>query len=213
MVEDDPVYRSFVRQVLKKINTVELVAECATAAAGVDACLRLRPDAVLLDLHLPDQQGMDVVKALRPELPDLVILLITAHPSGDLPRALLRLGVQGFADKTATGAELAKTLRNLLAGGLSYTSTAGISPAQEEPASSHLTLPAHAENIKPDVLTPREREIARLVTGALSSKEVAAKLDLSTRTVEKHRANIYAKIGVREVVGLTRWCVFHNVTE
>lgn len=213
LVEDDPVYRSFVRQVLKKIVGVELVAECATAATGLEACFRLKPDALLLDLHLPDQQGMEVVRALRPELPDLVILLITAHPSGDLPRALLRLGVQGFADKTATGADLAKTLRNLLAGGLSYTSSAGISPADEAPTTAHITLPAHTENIKPEVLTPREREIARLVTGALSSKEVASKLNLSTRTVEKHRANIYAKIGVRDVVGLTRWCVFHNLTE
>ncbi len=214
LVEDDPVYRSFVRQVLKKIDGIELVAECTTAAAGIEACRRLRPQALLLDRLLPDQQGMEVVRELRPELPHLVVLLITAHPSGDLPRALLKLGVQGFADKTATAVDLAKTIRSVLAGGLSYTSVAGIAPApvEAEPA-PHITLSSHAESVTPDALTPREREIARLVTGALSSKEVAAKLDLSTRTVEKHRANIYAKIGVRDVVGLTRWCMFHKLLD
>jgi DNA-binding CsgD family transcriptional regulator len=63
------------------------------------------------------------------------------------------------------------------------------------------------------VLTAREREIARMVAGAMSSKEVAAKLGLSPRTVEKHRANIYDKLRVRDVVGLTRWCLHHKLVQ
>jgi DNA-binding NarL/FixJ family response regulator len=208
VVEDDPVYRQFVRQVLKKIDGVEVVGEAATGQEGIDLCVRSKPQALLLDLLLPDMQGVDVIKALRQELPHLVVLLLTAHPSNELPRELLKLGVQGFADKTATPVDLTKTIRSVLAGGLSYTSVAGIAP----PASDRpISLPGHAENVKPDVLTPREREIAALVTGAMSSKEVAAKLGLSTRTVEKHRANIYAKLGVRDVVGLTRWCMYHGL--
>jgi DNA-binding NarL/FixJ family response regulator len=208
VVEDDPVYRQFVRQVLKKIGGVTLIGECATGKEGIEMCRREKPQALLLDLVLPDCQGIEVVRALKSELPHLVVLLMTAHPSNELPRELLKLGIQGFADKTATAADLTKTIRSVLAGGLSYTSVAGISAAPDEPV---ISLPGHAENVKPDVLTSREREIAKLVTGAMSSKEVAAKLGLSTRTVEKHRANIYAKLGVRDVVGLTRWCMYHGV--
>lgn len=208
MIEDDPVYRQFVRQVLKKIEGVELVGEAATAKEGVALCEKLRPDALLLDLHLPDQQGVEVVRALRPSLPDMIVVLLTAHPRNDLPRELLKLGVQGFADKTATAADLAKAIRSVFAGGLSYTSVAGLAKPPPEPT---ISLPGHSENVKPEVLTAREREIAMLVAAALSSKEVAAKLDLSTRTVEKHRANIYAKLGVRDVVGLTRWCLHHGL--
>ncbi len=208
LVEDDPVYRQFVRQVLKKVDGVELIAECSTGAEGIELCRRERPEALLLDLVLPDQQGVDVVKTLRPEFPDMIVLLMTAHPRDDLPRELLKLGVQGFADKTATAPELAKSIRSVLAGGLSYTSVAGLAKPPLEPV---ITLPGHSENIKPDVLTVREREIATLVAAAMSSKEVAAKLGLSTRTVEKHRANIYAKLGVRDVVGLTRWCLYHGM--
>lgn len=208
LIEDDPVYRQFVRQVLKKVDGVELIAECSTGTEGIEICRRERPEALLLDLVLPDQQGVDVVKTLRPELPDLIVMLMTAHPRSDLPRELLKLGVQGFADKTATSTDLAKTIRGVLAGGISYTSTAGLARPPLEPV---ISLPGNAENIKPEILTVREREIATLVAAAMSSKEVAAKLGLSTRTVEKHRANIYAKLGVRDVVGLTRWCIFHRM--
>ncbi len=208
LVEDDPVYRQFVRQVLKKVDGVDLIAECSTGAEGMAICRAEKPEAMLLDLILPDQQGVDVVRTLRPEFPDMIVLLMTAHPRDDLPRELLKLGVQGFADKTATAQDLAKTIRSVLAGGLSYTSVAGLAKPPVEPV---ITLPGHSENIKPDVLTAREREIATLVAAAMSSKEVAAKLGLSTRTVEKHRANIYAKLGVRDVVGLTRWCLYHGM--
>jgi DNA-binding NarL/FixJ family response regulator len=208
MVEDDPVYRQFMRQILKKIESVTLVGECATARDGIDMCLKERPDALLLDLLLPDQQGVDVVRALRPIFPDMLVLLMTAHPRNDLPRELLKLGVQGFTDKTGTANEVTKAIRSVLAGGISYTSTAGIAKPQ---ADLVINLPGNSENIKPDALTIREREIAILVAGAMSSKEVAARLGLSTRTVEKHRANIYAKLGVRDVVGLTRWSLFHRI--
>lgn len=185
-----------------------MIGEYVTAQEGIDACLAEKPDALLLDLHLPDQAGVEVVKALRPTMPDMIVILLTAHPRADLPRELLKLGVQGFADKTASALELVKTIRSVLAGGLSYTSVAGLAKPTSDPA---VALPGNSENVKPEALTVREREIATLVASALSSKEVAAQLELSTRTVEKHRANIYAKLGVRDVVGLTRWCLHHGL--
>ncbi len=208
LIEDDPVYRHFVRQVLKKIDNAELIGECSTGTEGIEICRRERPDALLLDLVLPDQQGVDVVRTVRPELPDIIVMLMTAHAHGDLPRELLKLGVQGFADKTSSASELAKTIRSVLAGGISYNSAAGIARQPIEPL---ISLPGNTEHIKPEKLTVREREIATMVAAAMSSKEVAAKLGLSTRTVEKHRANIYAKLGVRDVVGLTRWCIYHRM--
>ncbi|NDC73858.1 DNA-binding response regulator [bacterium] len=208
LIEDDPVYRHFVRQVLKKVDNAKLIAECSTGTEGIEICRRERPDVLLLDLVLPDQQGVDVVKTIRPELPDIVVMMITAHSHSDLPRELLKLGVQGFADKTSSSSELSKSIRSVLAGGISYNSIAGIARLPLEPI---ISLPGNTENIKPEKLTVREREIATMVAAAMSSKEVAGKLGLSTRTVEKHRANIYAKLGVRDVVGLTRWCIYHRM--
>jgi DNA-binding NarL/FixJ family response regulator len=208
LIEDDPVYRHFVRHVLKKVDSAKLIAECSTGTEGIEICRRERPDVLLLDLVLPDQQGVDVVKTIRSELPDIIVMMVTAYSNSDLPRELLKLGVQGFADKTSSSSELSKSIRSVLAGGISYNSIAGIARFPLEPV---ISLPGNTENIKPEKLTVREREIATMVAAAMSSKEVAGKLGLSTRTVEKHRANIYAKLGVRDVVGLTRWCIYHRM--
>jgi DNA-binding NarL/FixJ family response regulator len=208
MVEADPVYRQFMRQVLKKIEGVNLSGECGTASEGMALCLKVKPEALVLDLLLPDQQGIEVVKAMRGILPDALFFLTTAVPSNDLPRALMKLGVQGFVDKTGTANEVLRAVLSVWGGGIYYASSAGLDLA---PSELVINLSEDMMKMRPDTLSRREREIAVLVAAAMSSKEVAAKLRLSTRTVEKHRANIYAKLGIRDVVGLTRWSLYHRI--
>lgn len=210
IVEDDPVYRHFLREVLRKMDQVELVGEAPNGKDGIALCLVQKPDVLLLDLMLPDMQGIEVINRVRPSLPGLHVMLLTAQPRNDLPAELMRLGVAGFLDKSATVLEIAGGIRKLLAGGLVYSSSAGLGKAEETALTA---LTGMAANLTPDVLTPREREIARLVAGAMSSKEVADKLGLSPRTVEKHRANIYDKLRLRDVVGLTRWCLHHKLVK
>jgi DNA-binding NarL/FixJ family response regulator len=208
VVEDDPVYRHFLREVLRKMELVELVGEAPTGKEGIALCLAKKPDVLLLDLMLPDMQGIEVINQIRPSLPSLHVMLLTAQPRKDLPAELMRLSVAGFLDKSATVLEITGGIRKLLAGGLVYSSSAGLGKTE---VSAPTALTGMAVNFTPDVLTAREREIARLVAGAMSSKEVAAELGLSPRTVEKHRANIYDKLRLRDVVGLTRWCLHHKL--
>lgn len=208
VVEDDPVYRHFLRMVLRDVANTDVVGEATNGKDGVALCLETKPNVLLLDLMLPDMEGVEVIKRIRPSLPDLHIMLLTAQPRNDLPAELMRLGVTGFLDKSATVTEIADGIRKLLAGGLVYSSTAGLAKVVEAPGP---VLTGGAINVLPDVLTAREQEIARMVAAAMSSKEVASQLGLSTRTVEKHRANIYDKLGVRDVVGLTRWCLYHKL--
>jgi DNA-binding NarL/FixJ family response regulator len=210
IVEDDPVYRHFLREVLRKMETVELAGEAATGAQGIELGLAAKPDVLLIDLMLPDMEGIQVITRLRNEQPGLHVMLLTAQPRNDLPAELMRLGVAGFLDKTATVQEIAGGIRKLLAGGLVYSSSAGLGRVED---ASPPALTGMSMNYTPDVLTEREREIARMVAAAMSSKEVAAKLGLSPRTVEKHRANIYDKLRVRDVVGLTRWCLHHKLVQ
>ena len=210
IVEDDPVYRRFLREVLRRLSTIELVGEAQTGAEGVAMCLALKPDVLLLDLMLPDMNGIELITRVRPSLPSLHVMLLTAQPSNALPAELLRLGVGGFLDKSATVKEIADSIVKILAGGLVYSSYAGLARAEAE---RPVTISGVEVNYTPDVLTARELEIVRLVAGAMSSKEVAAKLGLSPRTVEKHRANIYDKLGLRDVVGLTRWCMHHKLVD
>jgi DNA-binding NarL/FixJ family response regulator len=128
------------------------------------------------------------------------ILVITAHPSERLPAELMVLGVNGYVDKTEPIEYVLSAVETVRSGGMFFASRvrakggAGVSFSGPRPT---LEVP----------LTQREQEIARLVAAGQMSKEIAAKLNLSVRTVEKHRANIMEKVGVREVASLTRWCI------
>ncbi|AKC83274.1 hypothetical protein IMCC26134_11690 [Verrucomicrobia bacterium IMCC26134] len=210
IVEDDPVYRRFLREVLRKLNMIELVGEAKTGAEGVAMCLEHKPDALLLDLMLPDMEGIELITRVRPISPSLHVMLLTAQPRKELPSELLRLGVGGFLDKSATVKEIADGIVKILAGGLVYSSSAGLARSE---ASLPVVISGVEVNYTPEELTARELDIVRMVSAGMSSKEIASKLVLSPRTVEKHRANIYDKLGLRDVVGLTRWCIHHKVVD
>jgi DNA-binding NarL/FixJ family response regulator len=143
---------------------------------------------------------MEIAREVRRALPDTKILVITAHPSERLPADLMVLGVNGYVDKTEPIEYVLSAVETVRAGGMFFASRVrakgGVNPG----------LPITRPTLQVP-LTEREQEIARLVAAGQMSKEIAAKLNLSVRTVEKHRANIMEKIGVREVASLTRWCI------
>jgi DNA-binding NarL/FixJ family response regulator len=126
-------------------------------------------------------------------------LVLTGHAEPQLPAKLMRLGVAGFVDKTAPLAYVIQAIDTVMAGGMFFASHVA---AETGPAAGNLPP---ASGASPSVLSARELEVARLVAAGRSSKEIASDLDLSTRTVEKHRANIMEKLGVREVASLVRW--------
>ena len=154
---------------------------------------------LVVDLMLPDTNGLDIAREVRRAVPDMKILVITAHPSERLPSDLMALGVNGYVDKTEPIEYVLSAVETVRAGGMFFASRVR--------AKSGAPLPAGAKRPLDVPLTEREQEIARLVAAGQMSKEIAAKLNLSVRTVEKHRANIMEKVGVREVASLTRWCI------
>ena len=137
---------------------------------------------------------------MRRAVPDMKILVITAHPSERLPADLMVLVVNGYVDKTEPIEYVLSAVETVRSGGMFFASR-----VRAKGGSAH-GLPVTRPPLEVP-LTEREQEIARLVAAGQMSKEIAAKLNLSVRTVEKHRANIMEKVGVREVASLTRWCI------
>jgi DNA-binding NarL/FixJ family response regulator len=200
LIEDETMFRQLILLTLGKVKDLQVIGEFGFGRPGLDFCLREKPDLLVVDLMLPDLNGMEVAREARRALPDIKILVITAHPSDRLPADLMALGVNGYVDKTEPIEYVLSAVETVRAGGMFFASrvrarggTAGVLPG------SRPSMPIP--------LTEREQEIARLVAAGQMSKEIAAKLNLSVRTVEKHRANIMEKIGVREVASLTRWCI------
>jgi DNA-binding NarL/FixJ family response regulator len=181
--------------------------------SGLDFCLKEPPGLLIVDLYLPGMHGLEVVREVRARLPNTRILVLTGHPDGDLPARLIAQGVHGFVDKSAPLNYVLQAIESVIAGGMFFA--AHVPPKGAGPGG--LLLPKVEPSVKAgppttsvdavQMLSARELEVARLVAEGYSSKEIADRLALSVRTVEKHRANIMDKINVKEVASLVRWCV------
>jgi len=200
LIEDETMFRQLILLTLGKVKDLQVVGEFGLGKAGLEFCLREKPDILVVDLMLPDINGMEIAREIRRVLPEMKILVITAHPSERLPADLMALGVNGYVDKTEPIEYVLSAVETVRSGGMFFASRVrakGGASALYSGLRAPLEIP----------LTQREQEIARLVAAGQMSKEIAAKLNLSVRTVEKHRANIMEKVGVREVASLTRWCI------
>ncbi len=194
------MFRQLILLTLGKVKDLQVIGEFGLGKPGLDFCLREKPDMLVVDLMLPDINGMEIARALRRAVPDMKILVITAHPSERLPADLMTLGVNGYVDKTEPIEYVLSAVETVRSGGMFFASRVrgkGGTITNFGGTPPPLKVP----------LTEREQEIARLVAAGQMSKEIAATLNLSVRTVEKHRANIMEKVGVREVASLTRWCI------
>ena len=199
---------------LVRVRGVVMSAAFDLGKEGLEYCLRTKPDRLAVDLFLPDLHGLEIVREVRARLPATRILVLTGHPDGDLPARLVAQGVHGFVDKAAPLSYIMQAMESLMEGGMFFASHV---PPKGATPSAQAALPKVVAGARSDpealpleavkVLSAREIEVARLVAEGFSSKELAARLGLSVRTVEKHRANIMEKVGVHEVASLVRWCV------
>jgi DNA-binding NarL/FixJ family response regulator len=199
IIEDETMFRQLILLTLGKVKDLQVVGEFGLGKPGLEFCLREKPDLLVVDLMLPDINGIDITREVRRAVPDMKILVITAHPSERLPADLIQLGVNGYVDKTEPIEYVLSAVDTVRGGGMFFASRIRAKGG----AGGLLAASKPIQN----PLTEREQEIARLVAAGQMSKEIAAKLNLSVRTVEKHRANIMEKVGVREVASLTRWCI------
>jgi DNA-binding NarL/FixJ family response regulator len=213
IIEDNLVFRKMLSMALVRVRGVVVSAAFDSGKEGLEYCLRTKPDLLAVDLFLPDLHGLEIVREVRARLPATRILVITGHPDGDLPARLVAQGVHGFVDKAAPLSYIMQAMESLMEGGMFFATHV---PPKGATPSAQAALPKVAAGALSDpeafsleavkVLSAREIEVARLVAEGFSSKELAARLGLSVRTVEKHRANIMEKVGVHEVASLVRWC-------
>jgi DNA-binding NarL/FixJ family response regulator len=204
---------------LSRVRGLVVAGAFKDGKSGLEYCLKEPPGLLIVDLYLPGMHGLEVVREVRAKLPNTRILVLTGHPDGDLPARLISQGVHGFVDKSAPLNYVLEAIESVISGGMFFAAhippkasgPGGAQPPKVEPSVKTGPPTASIEAVK--TLSARELEVARLVAEGFSSKEIADRLNLSVRTVEKHRANIMDKIGVREVASLVRWCVQSGIVK
>ncbi len=186
VVDDHALHRDGIRQILSQYADMDLVGEAGSAEVAFALVNRLHPDVVLMDVQLPGMNGIDATRRLRRDHPDTRVLVVTAYDDDEYVRGALEAGASGHLSKTAPGRELVTAVRTVAAGGTV------VNPV----ALTHLLAAPGASRATPAALTERELAVLHLLVEGLHNKQVAARLGISRRTVERHCDNIYAKLGV-----------------
>lgn len=203
LVDDHALVREGVRHVLTATPGLEVVAEAGDGESALKLAVSSRPDLVVLDLSMPGGTGLDLATRLRAQLPEVRILILSVHDHPEYVLGAVRAGAQGYLRKDTSPAELREAIR-AVARGESY-----FSPN----VARHLTAAVRGEKdsgtpverlVK---LAPREREVLGGIAAGETSREIAARLGLSPRTVETYRENLMRKLEIRTVAGLTRFAL------
>jgi len=193
IVEDDARFRKSLRRVIESKPELSCVAEYGTGADAITGIPRDRPEVVLMDLNLPDSSGAEVIAQVKPQMPDLSVVVLTVYNDAEHIFKALRAGAGGYLLKQATAVEILSAIDEAHRGGAPMTSEI----ARKVIAAFHEPKPAPTAA---EALAPREREILELVANGYANKEIADKLAITLSTVCWYLHEIYKKLHVQSRV-------------
>jgi DNA-binding NarL/FixJ family response regulator len=199
VADDHPIVRAGLRRVLDAQSDLKVVAETSNGAEAVERAFRDDVDLAILDVSMPRLTGIQAAAELSRRRPELRLLILTMYDSEQFLFESLRAGASGYVLKSSADRDILDACRATMRGeSFLYPSAIGalVREAVERGRDEQF-----------DVLTPRELEVLKLIAEALTSKEIAATLFISAKTVERHRANILKKLGMRDRVELTRYAI------
>lgn len=206
IADDHPIFRRGLLEVIETDAALLVVGEAGDGATALEQMEQLRPDVAVLDIDMPELNGFELVKEIRRKNLPVKIVFLTMHKDEDLFNEALRLGVRGYVLKDSAADEVVASIR-AVAGGQHY-----ISPA----ISTYLVRRSERaaafaqETTGLTALTPAELRVLKLIAANKTSREIAAQLFLSYRTVENHRANICQKLGLRGSHALVKFALEHK---
>ncbi|MCU1691464.1 MAG: regulatory protein LuxR [Frankiales bacterium] len=201
LVDDHRLFRSGVRSELA--DDVEVVGEAGTVQEAVEAVVRLQPDVVLLDVHMPDGGGRAVLAGVGDRAPSTRFLALSVSDAAEDVIGVIRAGARGYVTKTVSGDELADAVRRVAGGDAVFSPRlagfvldAFAAPVVAPPATADADL---------DLLTARERDVLRLIARGYTYKEVAGELFIAGKTVETHVSSVLRKLQLSNRRELSRW--------
>jgi two-component system response regulator NreC len=207
IVDDHAIVRTGLRTLLASESSLQLVGEATGGYEAIEMATESPPDILVLDLSMPDLDGIAVTRRLKPMYPDLKILILTLHEDEALLREAIKSGASGYILKRAAEAELISAIQIVMRGDM-YVDPSMLRILIEEPPKSANTVHESVEQ-----LTPREIDVLKLIVQGYTNRQVGEVLNISVRTVEGHRANLMGKLGLRSRVELVRYAREHGFLE
>jgi len=208
LVDDHAIVREGLRALLQSRADLTVVGDVSNGLEAIETVVNLTPDVVVMDISMPDLNGIDATAEIRRRCPATQVVILSVHATSEHVFRALRAGAVGYVLKESAGQEVVDAIRAAHAG------RRFLSPRISEVMVGE--VPATGDNLSDrsplERLSQREREVLQLVVEGWSSADIATRLDLSPKTVETYRGRLMAKIGIHAVPGLVRFALKHGLT-
>ena len=204
VADDHEVVRQGVRSLLEAHPDWSVCGEAVTGREAVAKAIEGRPDVVILDVTMPEMNGLEAARQIRRAVPTTKILVLTVHEIDQLVQEFIDVGVHGYLLKADTGRILVDAVKAVLRGERFFA------PRLGEAADSTL---ARDSTPRIETLTRREREVLQLLAEGKSNKEIGTALRISVKTAETHRARLMAKLGIHSMAELVRYAIRNQIID
>jgi DNA-binding NarL/FixJ family response regulator len=207
LADDHKIVRDGLKALLDKEADMAVVAEADTGRRALQLSRKVKPDIVVMDVSMPDLNGIDATRQIVEELPSVKVVALSMHAQKQFVEGMLKAGVSGYLLKDSAFDELIMALRTVIAGRhyLSPDITGVV-------VDGYLKSNHDGGGVAPAVLTAREREVLQLIAEGHSVKHIAANLHISVKTVETHRSHIMNKLDLHNIADLTKYAIREGLT-
>ena len=207
LADDHKIMREGLRSLLAVSPGVEVVGEAGDGRSAVQLALKLSPDVVVMDIGMPDLNGVDATRQIKARAPQIKVIALSLHSDERFISGMFKAGASGYLLKDGAFEELARAIRTV-ADGHTYLCPRIAKTVVRDYLRNAPAVPMTGG----PTLSDREREVLQLIAEGKSTKEVAGRLDVSVKTVETHRARIMERLGVHSVAELTKYAVREGLT-
>jgi DNA-binding NarL/FixJ family response regulator len=210
LAEDHMIVREGLRSLLQAEAGIEVVGEAQNGRQAVQLAKALRPAVVVMDIAMPQLNGLEATRQILKAVPATKVLILSAHSDDAYVEQVIALGAAGYLLKQTSIEDLSKAIREAYAGNKFFSPS--IASRLRNPKGKQ---PDRKERLRKRVprLTSRELEVLQLIAEGKANKQTAAELGISIKTVEKHRQNLMAKLNIHEISGLTRYAIAAGIIE
>lgn len=203
IIDDHPLFREGLKSIVERDSRFKVVGEAGTGRQGIRMAKQLSPDLAVVDISLPDINGIQVTNEMRSAAPDVSIMIVSMHSKIDYIAEAFQAGATGYVAKDSASDRLIQGIETVLKG--EYFLDSSVSHQVVEKLMKFPVKEAKITDADYGALTPREQEVMRLLAEGSAPKEIADKLCISPKTVENHRANIMKKLDIHSTMELVRY--------
>ncbi len=210
LVDDHTIVREGLRMVLEVDKDIQVIAEARNGRDAVELVKKLRPDVVVMDIAMPLLNGFEATRQMVKLFPDAKILILSAHSDDEYIDRMIAIGAAGYVIKQSSAQILATAVREVKKGNLFFSADIAKRLEKKNKKTPGRNGILKKKNIR---LSLREAEVLQLIAEGKANKEMASELEISIKTIEKHRQHLMEKLNIHDTAGLTRYAISAGIIE